>query len=245
MVWQLVGTPSQNEIVAEALAVCSFPFDRLAPQLLSEKGRTSIPVEWADLSTYGASAAEAAAVGDHDHIHEGGDTAHPINDPENRSRVLGLAWYSGKVSIDTSLESNPLLAKEVFLSEGAHMVDFFYMTDEHRAYISSVVHHHDETDHGHGWFDRGTYREWVGEAFMGIFIQAFAPTIPVTIPFTHAATPEGADLAGHALLGPRVFTTPLGRVFHDTHRLRVPSKWFISRQEAMRQGLRPCGTCRP
>ncbi len=119
------------------------------------------------------------------------------------------------------------------------------MTDDHRAYITSALHNFDDTEHGHDWFDVGTYYEWLGESFMSVFIQAFAPSIPVTIPFVHMATAEHARLIRAALLGPTVFTTGAGRVFHDSH-LRVgASRWFVSRDEAIRQGLRPCRTCRP
>ncbi len=243
--WDLRGTPAQNDIVRQALAACVFPFERLVPKLQAEKNKSTIPVEWADLSAYGLRLAEAAAAGKHEHIHDGDDVGHAVTDPENRSQVLGLAWYSGKVSLDISLEADPLLAQEVFLAEGAHMVDFFYMTDEHRQYITAALHDFNDDEHGHGWFDVGSYREWVGESFMSVFIRSFAPTIPVTIPFVHMAEGDDARLIRSALLGPGVFATPLGRVFHDSHRLRWPSRWFVSREEALRQGLRACKTCRP
>jgi len=243
--WEVRGTPAQNSIVEAALAACDFPFQRLLPKLQAEKNKSTIPVEWADLTAYGAQLAEAAAVGRHEHIHKGDDLGHQVHHPQNRAQVLGLAWYSGKVSLDLSLEAEPLLAQEVFLAEGAHMVDFFYMADEHRAYISAALHDFNDDEHGHGWFDVGSYREWVGESFMSVFIRSFAPSIPVTIPFVHMAAGDDARLIRSALLGPKVFAVPFGKVFHDSHRLRFPARWFVSRDEAVRQGLRPCGVCRP
>lgn len=228
MVWNLVGTPSQNAIVQDALNRCDFPFQWLEPELRSEVGKTQIPVEWADLSRYGqANAVEvpraAGGHGDHDHGHDERELTHfHVEDPETgdkahgigfRSRVLGLAWYSGKVSLENTLESDPELAKEVFLAEGAHMVDFFYMTEDHRRKVWNAVHD-DAADlpegtpvgngtdlgHGHGWFDVGGYYSWVGEAFMGLFIKAFSD-LPVTINFDHPATPEAAAETRVAFLG--------------------------------------------
>ncbi len=248
--WELQGTPAQNQIVIEALEACDFPFPRLVPKLQAEKNKSRIPVEWADLSVYGVKAmsdgqqymAKVTGNSPHNHVHHDGDTGHPI---EVRNRVLGLAWYSGKVSLDLSLLADPLLAKEVFLSEGAHMVDFFYMTDEMRGAITSCLHNFDDTEHGHGWFDVGTYREWLGEAFMGTFIKCFAPSIPVTIPFAHPTNDEQSRYIRSVLLGPRVFKSLLGKRYHDSHRWVMPTKWFLSSAEADRQGLLPCRTCKP
>jgi hypothetical protein len=185
-IFTLSGTAAQQALVSSALAACDFPFERLVDKLQAQTGRTTIPVEWADLSRYAATVSEAAAKGGHAHVHEDGDTAHPI---EYRQRVLGLAWYSGKVSMDVSLEANPDLAREVFLSEGAHMVDFFYMTDEERG---ALIKHWDPTDDPNvDWFDAGPYETWMGEAFMGLFVRAFAPSVPVTLTqFTHEVTGE-------------------------------------------------------
>lgn len=223
MVWNLVGTANQNAIVQDALNRCDFPFQWLESELRSEVGKTQIPVEWADLSRYGQ--AEAMDVPRHgaDHDHDEQELTHfHVEDPETgdkahgigfRNRVLGLAWYSGKISLEVTMELQPELAKEVFLAEGAHMVDFFYMNDEHRRGVWNAVHTDVEDlpaginiedgidlGHGHGWFDVGGYYSWVGEAFMGLFIKAFSD-LPVTIHFHHPATPEAARETREAFLG--------------------------------------------
>lgn len=212
MVWQLVGTPSQNAIVQSVLNRCDFPFGKLLPGLRQQTGRSTIPVEWADLSRYGAIAAEDAQTRHHsDEVHIDGDTAIKILD-KARSRVLGLAWYSGKITIEQTLESNPELAGEVWISEGAHMVDFFYMTDEHRIAVWNAVHPdhqhippgtniEDGVDlgHGHGWFDMATYREWVGEEFMGLFVKAFSD-FPLTINFAHTWDADAREQVRYALV---------------------------------------------
>lgn len=245
MVWNLIGTPNQNAIVQDALDRCDFPFQWLEPELRSEVGKTQIPVEWADLSRYGQAQAmdvprmhddheDATETHDHADEHDHGDPDglqhFHVTDPETgdkahgigfRSRVLGLAWYSGKVTLEVTMEQEPELAKEVFLAEGAHMVDFFYMTDEHRRLVWNAVHTdvedlppgisiQDGVDlgHGHGWFDVGGYYSWVGEAFMGLFIKAFSD-LPVTIRFDHPATSEAARETREAFLGVETPDTPV------------------------------------
>lgn len=149
-VWDLRGTPRQNAIVQEALDRCDFPFERLTKQ--------PIPVEWADLSRY---AATQEAAGAHSHIHVGDDTAHSV---ERRERVLGLFWYSGRVTLDLSLEQDPELAAEVLLSEAAHAVDMFYMQPEHRRAVWDALHtgqEGHEHDQAHGWFET-PFTEWTG-----------------------------------------------------------------------------------
>ncbi len=236
--FQLVGTPAQNALVQRALLACDFPFDRLT--------KRPIPVEWVDLSAYGARARVFGDDRGHDH-HTG-----EFDLLEVRRRVLGLAWYSGKVSLDLSLENDPQLAAEVFLAEGAHMVDFFYMTDAMREAVWDAFHPGSDSnigDHGHDWFDVDTYRTWVGEAFMGGFIKAYAPSIPVTIPFVHEAT----DAAGRAirkaltpdLAEPQFCGCRLSKVFHrcGAHRYSCSYAKWDTAQEAVAAGRRPCRKC--
>lgn len=202
-IWSLEGSETQNKIIRQALCRCTFPFDVLLPGLQVGVNRDTIPVEWADLSRESALLAEAKKTGGHLHIHEAGDIGHPI---EARDQVLGLAWYSGKVTLDFTVEPEPDLAGEVFLSEGAHMIDFFWMADWHRAAIWNALHP-DQQDidpataiedgvdlgHGHGWFDMAGYYSWVGEAWMGLFVRAYTDW-PVTIGgfSDHPATDEAA-----------------------------------------------------
>lgn len=251
--FDLKGTPQQNEIIRNALARTQFPFHLLLPKLKADTGRDLIPAEWEDLSRYAAALEAQKSKGGHAHIHEDGDTGHPI---EMRERVLGLAWYSGKVTVDESLVNNPELAKEVFLSEGAHMIDFFYMTDAHREALFNALHGGEEApaEHGHGWFDVGGYRSWAGEAFMGLFVRAFSD-VQMTIPFDHPPTPYAIGRAREILLPePEIkpnpdmapyFATRSGKVFHDKHG-RIPREaTFTSYAEAEASGRRPCKTCKP
>lgn len=57
----------------------------------------------------------------------------------------------------------------------------------------------DVPEHGHDWFDKGSYYDFVGEAFMGGFIKAFSD-LPVTIPFNHETTELTIQRIRYALL---------------------------------------------
>jgi hypothetical protein len=157
----LHGTDSQRAIAHAALARCTYPFRDLVAGLQAQKSKTTIPVEWADLSRYAAVVAEAKASGGHAHVHEYGDTGHPI---EARERVLGLFWFSGRISLDLSLEGDPELAAEVMLSEVAHAVDMFSMTPDQRRLIWAAFHPGEQTaehDAEHGWFNT-PFSQWKG-----------------------------------------------------------------------------------
>lgn len=260
-VWELVGDSHQNGTVMEALMQCDYPFERLR-EGLRRVGRETIPVEWVDLTSWGAGMLVMDKEGDaHVHNHESWE----YDMLAARGRVLGLAWYAGKVSLDLTLMGNKALAMEVFLSEGAHMVDFFdpEFTDEVRQAIFNLYHTGDPAvapaEHGHGWFDVGTYREFVGEAFMGGFIRAFAPGIPVTIPFAHETTPTVASgirrlLVEDPLPKVAVFRFPSGRwrgVYHTPEHARKINRQGggdpveVTRDQAEERGTRPCLVCDP
>lgn len=204
-VWDLRGTPEQNRVIEQTLERVDFPWHWLKEGLRNSVGRETIPVEWDDLSRY----AQSNEAESHKHkarlhssrAHSDEEDFHVI---EYRERVLGLAWYSGKVTMEQTLVNEADLAGEVFMSEGAHMVDFFYMDDPLRIAVWNAFHsdHQDvdpetalqdgaEVHHGHSWFDVGGYYSWVGEAFMGGFVAAFSD-LPVTIAFDHPTTPEVA-----------------------------------------------------
>lgn len=240
MDWQLNGTPEQNELIESALARCTFPFSEVAV------GRT-IPVDWQDLTRYAADLeAQATEVG-HTHVHEGDDTAHPV---EARGRLLGLAWYSGRVTLDSSLTGDAELAAEVFHSEGAHMLDFFWMTDRERMAVWNALHPDaedlpldtDVTDGTviggtEGWFDVGPYRSWVGEAWMGLFVRAYTD-VAVTIPFDRPPTDEAVTYVRSQLTP--WFRTWTG-VVHDKHRRLTPVAWHT----ALPADRRLCKVCDP
>lgn len=289
-VWALRGNAEQNAVVAATLDRSTYPYRRLLPGLRERVGKTAIPVEWADLSRFGQSEpnAPAVAAGEHDHDdHDHGDEgtwAHVHTEEAHgvafRNIVLGLAYYSGKVVLHTGLLTNPRLAGEVFLSEAAHMVDFFELSDEQRRGVYNSLHsgtEHDYTGaapivdgtnlgHDHGWFDVGSYREWAGEAWMGLFVRAYSD-LPVTIPFTHPPTNEAVQEVRNLLTPPPTPPAPEpeddptddvwgvvpSTVFHSAasatgrHRRVYESKdvEWTNRADALAAGRRPCKVCRP
>lgn len=252
-VWQLQGTTEQQVIIADALARCNFPFPRLLPELQRSINRSTIPVEWIDLSRYSHYADSSiddsvAHVRHHEEPEFDGDEYDVL---AYRQRVLGLAWYSGKVSIEATLVNQPTLAQEVFLSEGAHMIDFFYLTETQRQRIFALYHDWDPYDEGswedhteHGWFDIGTYREFVGESFMGGFTNAFSD-VPVSIPFSHVLQDQvSLRLLRKIVLDQAwLFGVERSKVYHDSHRgISHDLEWPVDQSPADR---RPCQVCKP
>ncbi len=268
-IWSLQGTETQQAIVRDALAVCDFPFERLLPSL-KEEGKNSIRVDWEDLSRF-----RNRMAGDgHDHS----DGVHPIErEVDGRMRVLGLFYLPPhtRIVLDTGLQSNPRLAMEVFGAEGAHAVDYHYMTPTMRRMFVNRLHTQQLPDdhsvedgvafqldgHTCSWFDVNSYGWWCGEAFMEGFIEAYMPSIPVTINLNHPVGPEDR-MAIRASLTPeldvvpppvepevntnRVFTSgPPSKTFHDSHNRIAQEQWFESSALAVEAGLRPCKVCRP
>jgi hypothetical protein len=202
------GTPAQIELVNSALEACDFDFDLLKPSMMRES-RTTIRVEWSDLSRYNHSPSAA---------HEHAEGAHTITrEVDGRQRVLGLFYLPPhtRVLLDTSLEQHPDLAREVFLAEAAHAVDYHFMKPEHRRAVVNLLHRDDlapDADvsdgavfhldgHECSWFDVGAYEDWVGEAFMETFIEAYARSVPVTIALNHPTTPTVATAVRMVLTG--------------------------------------------
>jgi hypothetical protein len=173
--------------------------------------------------------------------------------------ALGLAWYSGKISIEQSLINEPDVAREVFLAEGAHMLDFFFMTSEHRRKIFSVYHEGSEDAHGHDWFDdqedvgdpnvrNPDYWSWVGESFMSGFIFAYAPDLPQPLfarqPWAHHSSRTiGTQIREILTPGPPpVVGRPASKVYHK------PTCWVARvwpMVETERIGRRGCKLCKP
>lgn len=259
--------PREQQITHDALKRCTFPWDLLLPKLKQTKQKNQIPVEWADLSRYMAEATVTSST-DHQHMHvyHSGDQAHvltrsvPLHTQHRvmaehglplayRQRVLGLAWYSGKISIAAELVEEPTLAQEVMLAEGSHMVDFFYMTDEHRKELFKVFHSGSDAPHGHEWFDNASYWDDVGEAFMAGFCYAYSDLIPDDSSFSHRATPAiGQQI--RSILTPQAFDDPFfatrrSKVFHDEHHTLSRQITFPTYKQAAASGRRPCGTCKP
>lgn len=260
----LHGTPRQQNIVRDALARCDFPWPWLRVGLRADTGREQIPVGWEDLSRAHDSAAAERHVSARMHDVTDPATGEKAHVVEARGRVLGLAFYSGKVVLDTSLTGLPELAAEVFLSEAAHMVDFFWMADRHRVAIWNALHPQDQqipadtavTDgidlgHGHGWFDVGAYRTFVGESWMGLFCLAFSD-VAVTIEFAdHPVTARAAKAVRAAMVPQETPPDPFvgarrSRVYHHPGCYIVPA---ILRPLDLGMvpppDRRPCRLCRP
>lgn len=266
-IFQLAGTTRQQAIVRTAIDRCSFPWGWLRAGLHADTGREKIPVDWQDLTRYRQASIQAGAQAARGH----GD-AHDITDPLTnekahvlaRERVLGLAWYSGKVTLDVSLERDPELAGEVFLSEGAHMIDFFWMADKHRVAVWNALHpEHQQLDpdrpvadgedlgHGHSWFDVGGYASWVGEAFMGAFVAAFSD-YKVTMLFPdHPVTPRAAQAIKAALIPSQPAPDPFvgakrSSVYHHPRCWIVPAILApIDLGVVPPEDRRPCRLCKP
>jgi hypothetical protein len=237
-------TPAQREITQSALDRCDFPFELIVPNLREQTGQDAVPVEWTDLSRY---ARAASAEGFHTHVYDSeGNRGHLL---AARRRALGLAWYSGKVSIERSLVDNPELAQEVFLSEAAHMVDFFWMTEAQRDTILAI-YHDEHGEHGHTWFDSPSYWDDAGESFMAGFVMGFSDLTPSIGDFSHKTTPARAA-AIRALLLPEPEPEPVpvylktryGRVYHREGCWRLCLFKTTPITDTAR--LRPCKSCRP
>lgn len=247
-VFDLRGSPAQNALVERALSRCDYDFSALVPGLRAQTGRERIPVEWADLSRWGMASVQVLDGSGNEqpihgpHAHDDGDEAHIV---EARGRVLGLAWYDGRISLDLSLEAEPDLAQEVLLAEAAHMVDFFALTDQQRDDIFLAFHGNLTEEHGHGWFDQGAYGEWVGEAWMAGWTLAFSDVTP-TIVMAHALSREDARRLLRPILGyDRVKRTKRGRRYHRPTSRLGPAAYLVPLAEARASGLVPCRTCRP
>lgn len=257
-------TTAQRDLITAAIKRCTFDFTRCLPRLKAEKNRDRIPVTFEDLSRY-AEAMPSQDGHEHAHSHADGAEYHVVI---LRRRVLGLAWYSGKITIEQSLVNEPLLCQEVFLAEAAHMVDFFVITPEQREAIFHLFHGGDKTAHNHGWFEEtgnNDYWSWVGESWMGAFIRAYSDIEPWDKGFMHRLDERQAQAILPVLdpvpeppteqpptsptpTGPITygfFATKTGSVFHDVHRGVKQVRTFETRSDAVAAGLSPCKTCKP
>lgn len=167
---------AHKAIIQETLNDCDYPFFRIR-----RKHGVRIPVNVTTLRT----SAESNNHGAHNHSHG----VHALENPDNRAQALGLYWLPtkvfpvGRIEVAVEIMNDPNLAREVFLAEAAHAVDYGVMTDTQRQELFTIVHHGDSTGHNtHGWWEeRGGnnyWADWVGETFMALFMRAFAPDLP-------------------------------------------------------------------
>lgn len=238
-------TPPQRALVVSAQQRCRYDFGRLLPRLRQQWGKDAIEVMFSDLSRFGA-----AAAADHSGlVHDDQATAHVVGDRARR-RVLGLAWSNGRIELDLSLESQPELCAEVFLSEGWHEASWFDpAVDVNRDRIAAAWHPGGAD--AHGWEDVGPYEAWMEEAGMAAFVAAASDVAVSLTQFAHRVTPEVVavmrEVLGITPAPPHaaVFGAARSKTFHDQHaRIRRDLTW-PDRSFAIADGRRPCRVCRP
>lgn len=176
----------QADILVPALHACTFPTGRI-----TNRSGATVPVVVSDLSRF----SEALDVNGHGHAHEQGADAHLLGEPVHaqasivtgRRAPLGLYWLptpaypAGRIEVGAAAMASPDLAREVLLAEAAHAVDLAAMTDSQRARISALFDWIGTGPQPQGWFDElneQDYWKWRGEAFMALWSEAFAPTLP-------------------------------------------------------------------
>ncbi len=197
-----IKNAAHKAIIQKALNECDYPFINIR-----RKHGVRVPVNVTTLRYAGTSDEHGA----HDHSHG----VHALENPTNRAQALGLYWLPttafpvGRIEVAVEIMNDPTLAREVFLAEAAHAVDYGVMTDAQRESIFAIVHHGDSTGHGtHGWFEeRGGnnyWSDWVGETFMALFMRSFAPNLLRPLesrqPWVHRVDDEMARQAREVLL---------------------------------------------
>lgn len=232
---------------------CRYDFTKCLPALQTKWGKGIIDVVFSDLSKF----AGARVAGDHDH---GPGSLH-VTDPETgavghgiqlRHRVLGLAWSNGKIELDLSLESQPELAQEVFLSEVWHEAEWFDPAVAANLDRIAIAFHPEGPD-AHDFYDVGPYAEWIGEAGMGAFVAATSDVKVTLTQFVHTVTPEVVrvfqdilDTAPKAI--PLFHSFRLSKVFHRMSHRRLGmtgATKYVTREAAIADGLRACRVCKP
>ncbi len=184
-------TLPEKTTLEPALHACKFPTGRI-----TNMSGATVPISVADLSRFNAS----LDVNGHGHAHEGDEHAHLLGEPvpaqssvvTGRRAPLGLYWLptvaypAGRIEVGAAAMASPDLAREVLLAEAAHAVDLAAMTSSQRSRIaerfdfSGLV----SVPGGStpiGWFEElgeQNYWRWRGERWMGLFMAAFAPTLP-------------------------------------------------------------------
>lgn len=187
-----IALRQHRNVLQGALDACDFNFYRIR----KNTGKR-VPCTVSDLSRYNAS---LDANGIHGHVHdESGDYerhGHLLGKPnafvtatrdEWRHQALGLYWLptpgepAGSVEIDVGCFEDPNLAREVFLAEAAHAVDYGAMTQAQRDQIMSLFEHTGPDAPDPGWFEElgeQDYWAWRGERWMGLFMATYAPSLP-------------------------------------------------------------------
>jgi len=209
-------TAPQHELVRQAVEVRSrFPWPLLSPGLLagnewSTPGKTVIPVNVRSLANF---AQEAAANGWIEGIHYHAIRVNPLTgklvshddavtsgivESDVASAVYGLFWFYGLVEVEETLVQTPILFIEVFLAEGAHAIDFYYMLPTGKRGVIHAIMCSGHTKHA--WFQPTPYFEMPGEGFMAFPIAGFSD-VPVTLQgFSHQAIEPALSLVKKVLV---------------------------------------------
>ncbi len=262
--------PEPRQIIEGALAACTYPF-------ADHGGDVVVPVEFADLSRFlrqrvvdvrgGGEHVHSSPAGQdpglpefgHLHVHgEDGELGHGI---VFRQRALGLYWLptptfpAGRISVEATLDE--ALAREVFLCEAAHAIDYVAMSDGQREAILRAYHTNDPglLGHVHDWFEEGgeqDYRDWTGESFMIGFVRAYSPIDVRFDQFSHQSTPEVVRAIREILTPapppppPPVFVGfPRRHVYHRPACPVVRFRPGRARPLEDLTGRRPCRICKP
>lgn len=185
-----IALPAHRNILQGALDACDFNFYRIR----KNTGKR-VPCTVSDLSKFNMS---LDANGAHGHVHdeESGRHGHLLGLPnafqpalkaEFRHQALGLFWLptsgepAGSVEVDVGCFEDPKLAREVFLAEAAHAVDYGAISPEQRLAIMALFEHTGPDAPEAGWFEElgeEDYWAWRGERWMGLFMAAYAPALP-------------------------------------------------------------------
>lgn len=275
--WNLAGLNDAHlGQVTKAVREIKFPWLWLRPKLASEYGKQQIPVRTSDLSKYGLDLPDA-----HEHEHEiaeetvhvhikdkAGHIGHLIS-PPGRAWIAGLCWSNGLIEIDPRADGQ--LAKDVFASEAAHAVDFFWMTipflsitqevTPMRRAIWAAFHGGKVEDHpGHSWWEPADYANQVGEGWMALFQHAFAPYEPWQGGWSHRSTKAMGDQIRPVVLDPQALVGLTGYMAAHRQSCEIVKGWRVkgwtfrqTRELAWQtpdlavswSGRRPCKTCRP
>lgn len=215
--WDLTSIPSKahRDVVQGALNATDFPFSRIRKlhgvrvpvgvrdlsryneALSAADGHLHIENDDGEKGHILGAPAEGEGFRAHDDHDDAGDQ------PDVRFAALGLYWLptakhpAGRVELEISIMDNVPLAQEVFLAEAAHAVDYGCMSGEDRVKVLALFHDNGHAPHGASglhpddWFEGhdSSYWGWPGERFMGLFMAAFAPSLPRPLenrqPWTH------------------------------------------------------------
>lgn len=194
------ANPADAPLLLHVLPQMKFPWEKLLPGLQAI-GKSSIGIEFADLSHFGTGPVNLRP----EHIHVNGEEGHisyadripGYHDLGAHRAAWGLAWTNGLIQIEQTLRTQQANIDWVFSAESAHMVDFFYMTSRNLHPALTALVHPGGAD-AHPWFG-GAYFDQVGEGWMAGFGLAYTDFVaedPRFHHFTKAMAPQIWSILG-------------------------------------------------